>query len=66
MDERKLKDVFENTAVEEQARKEELVRRVVGIVARGNVNLRLGRYVTQRDVDEMRASVLAYTIKAPI
>lgn len=43
-----------------------IVRQVVQQCARGNVNLQLGRYLTEEDKKILRGQVLEYRIKAPI
>ena len=37
-----------------EAESEEIARGVIKIVGRGNVNLQLGRYVTEEDKEELR------------
>lgn len=42
------------------------VRQAVKAVSRGNVNLQLGRYITERDKEKLRKQMEEYQIKAPI
>ncbi len=45
---------------------EEIVRSVVMRVARTDVQLQLGRYLTKKQKDERRQRMVNYQIKAPI
>ncbi|WP_333641581.1 hypothetical protein [Mesotoga prima] len=42
------------------------VRQAVTAVSRGNVNLQLGRYITEGDKKKLREQMEKYDIKAPI
>lgn len=42
------------------------VRQAVTAVSRGNVNLQLGRYITEGDKKKLKEQMEKYDIKAPI
>lgn len=62
----KCSDKSLSNRTDENSRQTELAREVVRAVSRGNINLQLGRYLTESDKEEMRRSMREYKIKAPI
>ncbi len=61
-DEQILKELVKR----DELRQEILMRNVVSQVSRGNVYLQLGRYITEKDKENMRKAMFSYQIKAPI
>lgn len=56
-----LSKTFTETASEKDLIDKNIVREAIKIVSRGNVNLQLGRYITQQDIDALKEEMINYS-----
>lgn len=65
MDDTTLRTLFHGQQSAAQAAQDQLVRGIVSTIARGSVNLQLGKYVTEKDKQKMRREMQEYVIQMP-
>ena len=65
MDDATLRTLFHGQQSAAQAVQDQLVRGIVSTIARGSVNLQLGKYVTEKDKQQMRREMQEYVIQMP-